>query len=195
MSTAKVPSIMTLVEDFYPCEEAYMLYQDYHVGQEQEAWDNCVRGDHMLWLLEKFVGPPESQSHKKLMQAAVACAKLAPAIEYPEWERVRQEWLEATNDYFSNCRDTLTDIREKLSGIGRIAYYATVESRGHLSLYVANHTINAAINSINFGYDRNCNAYRAVLLASRAANDKKILKQGAIEVRKIYPKGEFNGKA
>ena len=33
----------------------------------QAAWDNCERGDWMLWLVGKKVGKPETPSRKKLL--------------------------------------------------------------------------------------------------------------------------------
>ena len=41
------------------------------------AWRNCKRGDWMLWLLGKLSGDPDSDSRKKLVLAACACARLA----------------------------------------------------------------------------------------------------------------------
>ena len=43
----------------------------------QEAWDACERGDWMLWLLGMLAGPPESDSRRKLVLAACACARLS----------------------------------------------------------------------------------------------------------------------
>ena len=41
------------------------------------AWRNCKRGDWMLWLLGKLSGDPDSDSRKKSVLAACACARLA----------------------------------------------------------------------------------------------------------------------
>ncbi len=43
----------------------------------QEVWDNCERGDWMLWLLGEQSGKPESKSRKKLVLTACKCARLA----------------------------------------------------------------------------------------------------------------------
>ena len=52
----------------------------------QEAWDNCERGDWMLWLLGKQVGSPRSKSRKELVLIACKCARLS--LKYvPKYEK------------------------------------------------------------------------------------------------------------
>ena len=41
------------------------------------AWRECKRGDWMLWLCGKLSGEPESESRRKLVLAACACARLS----------------------------------------------------------------------------------------------------------------------
>ena len=43
----------------------------------QVVWDNCERGDWMLWLIGKGVKGPRSKSRKKLVLTACECARLA----------------------------------------------------------------------------------------------------------------------
>ena len=43
----------------------------------QEAWDNCERGDWMLWYIGKLAGSPSTESRKKLVLCACECARLA----------------------------------------------------------------------------------------------------------------------
>jgi hypothetical protein len=44
---------------------------------KQAAWDNCERGDWMLWLLGRLSGKPESTRRKKLVLCVCDCAALA----------------------------------------------------------------------------------------------------------------------
>jgi len=58
-----------------PCQEALNWAEAY--SSLTAAWASCERGDWMLWLLGKLVGPPESDSRRRLTLAACACARLA----------------------------------------------------------------------------------------------------------------------
>ena len=44
---------------------------------QQQAWNDCSRGDWMLWLLGKLSEKPESKSRKKLVLTACQCARLS----------------------------------------------------------------------------------------------------------------------
>jgi hypothetical protein len=44
----------------------------------QQAWDECPRGDWMLWWLGKEAGEPWSDSRRPLVGCAATCASLAP---------------------------------------------------------------------------------------------------------------------
>ena len=49
------------------------------------AWQNCERGDWLLWLLGELSGPVGSKSRKKLVLTACECARLAlPFVEKGE---------------------------------------------------------------------------------------------------------------
>ena len=57
------------------CEEAVKWAKGY--PSLQAAWDVCERGDWILWLAGRVAGPPDSDSRRKLVDAAVRCARLA----------------------------------------------------------------------------------------------------------------------
>ena len=57
------------------CSEAVEDIAKYETAQE--AWDDCNRGDWMLWLVGKLSGKPWSDSRKKLTLATCECARLA----------------------------------------------------------------------------------------------------------------------
>jgi hypothetical protein len=52
---------------------------EYAKGHEtlQAAWDACPRADWMLWLMGKAAGGPRSQSRRRLVLVACACAREA----------------------------------------------------------------------------------------------------------------------
>jgi hypothetical protein len=43
----------------------------------RQAWQQCQRGDWMLWLWGRLAGPPESDSRKRLVLCACECARTA----------------------------------------------------------------------------------------------------------------------
>ena len=47
------------------------------------AWNNCERGDHMLWIAGKLSGDPDSASRKLVVLAACACARLSLGFVLP----------------------------------------------------------------------------------------------------------------
>lgn len=57
------------------------------------AWQQCPRGDWMLWLIGQQVGAPGTESRKRLVLAACRCARLALDIyerRYPDDPRPRR---------------------------------------------------------------------------------------------------------
>ncbi len=42
-----------------------------------DAWRDCPRGDWLMWLAGRLSGPPESASSRRVVRAAVACARLS----------------------------------------------------------------------------------------------------------------------
>lgn len=63
------------------CRDAVEWSQQY--GDDfQRAWDDCRRGDWMLWLLGKLSGPRESDMRKKLVLACCEVSRTAlPILE------------------------------------------------------------------------------------------------------------------
>jgi hypothetical protein len=43
----------------------------------RQAWQQCQRGDWMLWVIGALAGPSESESRKRLVLCACECARLA----------------------------------------------------------------------------------------------------------------------
>ena len=57
------------------CGEAIKSALEYETSQEM--WDDCKRGDWMLWLVGKKSGKPECEKRKQLVLTACKCARLA----------------------------------------------------------------------------------------------------------------------
>lgn len=69
-----------------PCQEAL----DWLETQDawEAAWQNCKRGDWMLWLLGYLAGPPESKGRKTLALPYAQGPEALEAIEIGEkWAR------------------------------------------------------------------------------------------------------------
>lgn len=104
-----------------PCQEALNWAEAY--SSLTAAWASCERGDWMLWLLGKLVGPPESDSRRRLTLAACACARLAlPHISKGETRPLQsietaEKWARGEEGI------TLDDVR--LAARAAYAAYAT----------------------------------------------------------------------
>jgi len=153
-----------------PCNEAKTFLENFQEGEEQKAWNECQRGDWMLWLLEKLAGPPNSESRKRLVKAALACARLAPAIENPKSEQTRQTCLKTTNDYLDGTA-SLEDVKAAANAADAAAYDAA-----YAAAYAAANAAYAATYAT---------AYAAAYAVYSA--EPNALQLCAIEVRKIYP--------
>jgi hypothetical protein len=147
-----------------PCDKAKAFLEKYQEGEEQKAWDECERGDHMLWLLGNLAGPPDSESRKRFVRAALACAKLAPAIKNPDYEQIRQTCLKTTQDYLDGTA-TLNDIRKAAKAAAYVSYTANAAA---YAAYAANTAVAA--------------------VAAYALKHQEVLMLCADEIRKIYPK-------
>ena len=60
---------MTEIEKYNPCEEA--VYYRNKFDSFEDAWDECVRGDWMLWIAQRL-----GVDLKTLTKAKVRCASL-----------------------------------------------------------------------------------------------------------------------
>ncbi len=59
----------------------------YHISPDRARKLARKRGDWMLWLAGRLVGPPESESRKKLVLATCQCARLALPYVAPSENR------------------------------------------------------------------------------------------------------------
>jgi hypothetical protein len=77
MNNDKTPSLDTWLASYYACSEARewaSAYPDTAEGR-QRAWNECPRGDWMLWIAGKLSGPVGSHARRLVVRCAVACAR------------------------------------------------------------------------------------------------------------------------
>ena len=134
----------------------------------QEVWDNCERGDWMLWLLGKQSGKPETDSRKKLVLTACKCARLS--LKYVARDEKRP---------FSAIRTA----ENYAKGIGNISLQ-DVKDAADAATYAAYAAY--AADAAAAAYAADAAAYAAD--AAAYAAQSKTLKKCAEIVRKDYPK-------
>jgi hypothetical protein len=159
------------ISHFYPCTSAKIFLEKFQEGEEQKTWNKCERGDWMLWLLGKLAGPPNSESRKRLVKAALACARLAPAIENPKSEQTRQTCLKTTNDYLDGTA-SLEDVKAAANAAYAAAYAAYAAAYAAYAVYAVAYAANAAI-------------YAAAAYSTERRR-QEVLRLLADEVRKVY---------
>ena len=100
---------ITYLENLDACSEAVKWAKDYPTLQQ--AWNNCDRGDWMLWLVGKQSGPPETKSRKKLVLAACKCARLS-LKHVPKGERRPIKAIQTAEKWANGDSSiTLQDVR------------------------------------------------------------------------------------
>ena len=141
----------------------------------QDAWDNCDRGEWMLWLLGKQVGEPGTKSRKKLVLTACKCARLS--LKYiPEDEKRPIKAIQTAEKYARGVKGiTLQDVRS-----------AAAADAADAAAYAA-HAAAYADAADAAAYAAHAAAY-AYAAAAAAAARKNALKECANIVRKDYPK-------
>jgi hypothetical protein len=106
----------------HACSEAVAWAKQFGTDTES-AWQECQRGDHMLWLLGKLSGEPGSDSRKAVVLAACECGRLAlPQFEirYPGDKRPRA----AIETAESHCRGEATLKEVRTAAYAAYAAYA-----------------------------------------------------------------------
>jgi len=110
----------------------------------QTAWDNCERGDWMLWLLGKLSDDPYSESRKKLVLTACQCAR--PSLKYiPEGEERPLKAIE-TAEAWANGKNgvSLEDVKIAAAdaAAASIAYASYVADAAAASIAYATDAVN-----------------------------------------------------
>ena len=160
---------ITYLKRLNACREAVEWAKDYPTLQQ--AWNNCERGDWMLWLAGKQSGTPETKSRKKLVLAACKCARLS-LKHVPKGERRPIKAIQTAEKWANGDSSiTLQDVRNA----------ADAADAADAAAYAAYAAADAA--------DAAADAAAAAAAASAAADARsKVLKKCADIVRKDYPK-------
>ncbi|HDY66587.1 hypothetical protein LCGC14_2658060 [marine sediment metagenome] len=90
-----------------PCVEAIEWLKDQ--DNRQQAWNDCGRGDWMLWLLGKQSGPPEGKKRKLLVLACCECAKLS--LKYVKKGEKKPLIAIETAEKWVNGEATINEVR------------------------------------------------------------------------------------
>ena len=100
-------SVITKLYKMAPCREAIEWAKNQ--PNKQAAWDQCERGDWMLWLLGGLSGPPGSEKRKKLVLASCDCA--ATALKYSGKNRKVTEKAIRTARLWARGKASIEDVR------------------------------------------------------------------------------------
>jgi hypothetical protein len=163
------------------CDEAREWADSY--TSAKKAWNECERGDWMLWLLGKLSGEPESSKRKKLVLCACECAELA--LPYTKDKRVKK-CIDTTRAW-ANGKSTIEEVIEARFA----ADAATDAAASAAAAYAANAAASAAAYAsaaASAAAYAAANASAAASAAAYASARTKTLKQCADIVRKHYPK-------
>ena len=159
------------------CEEAIKWGEEY--DSAGEAWNNCERGDWMLWLCGKL--SDKLASRKKLVLTACECARLTLLYVKEGEDRplkaleTAEQWARGENNV------TLAMVRTSADAAADAATAAAPERAAYYAAYAAYYAAAA--------YDATYAAAHAAAYASyaAAASRRVTLKQCADTARKHYP--------
>ena len=143
------------------CAEALEYLEGFETIQD--AWDNCGRGDWMLWLCGRKSGAPWSEGRRKLVRTSCRCARLVYDL-MPEESKKALVLFERWSDGEEISREELDAVR-----------YAAVHAAAYAAAAAA---ADAAVADA---------AVYASHAAAYAAADAAALKKCADVVREDYP--------
>ena len=159
------------LEKFGPCGGAVEWARTQ--PDPQALWDNCERGDWLLWLMGRLAGGPRSKSRKQLVLAACECARLA--LPYVKGGELRPLRAIETAEAWAKGKAELKDVRA--------AAYAAAAAGAAAYTAVAGAAAYAAAVAGAAAY-----AADATDAAAAAAARSEVLKECADIARKYHPK-------
>jgi hypothetical protein len=154
---------------------------------QQQAWDDCKRGDWMLWLLGKLSGEPESKKRKKLVLTACECARLSLHLVEDGEERPRIA-IE-TAEKWTRGKATIDEVIKAAyaSAAAAAAYDSAAAYAAADAAYAAAYAAYDAADAASAAADAAAAAAYASAAAA-AVMRTTTLQQCADIVRKHYPK-------
>ena len=169
-------------ERFVPataCGEALEWLRSLDHDDPQRAWEECERGDWMLWLAGWYAGEPGSDARRPLVLATTDCAALGLPVwdaYAPDDDRPRVAIETARRWARGEEGVTLDDVRR--AAYAAYAAYAAAAYAAYAA-YAA---------SAYDAYDAYAAAaYAAYAAAAYAPERIRILRECAVIVRRYYP--------
>ena len=121
-----------------PCLPAVEWLSGYQSNQEKLAWQECKRGDWMVWMIgKKVTSPPWSEERKPFFECTLACSSFAREY-WPESVKaailILQDWVhgEATTEEAQKARKII-------ASASAYANYASVYAYTANAVYTATH--------------------------------------------------------
>ena len=169
------------------CEEALEWVADQSLAT---AWATCERGDWMLWILGRLVGPPNSKSRRRLVGTAADCAALALPIFERQYhgDKSMRECVQTCRRY-AHGQANLTEVRKARYAVScvKTAHANTTISAAAATISAAAAAIaDAAISAADAAYHAAA-AYADAATSDADAARKSTLKICADIVRGNYP--------
>ena len=132
----KIKDYISYLKELNACSEAIEWSKQFKTSQE--AWNNCERGDWMLWLLDKQAGKPESKNRKKLVLAACRCARLS-LKHIPKNEKRPLKAIQAAEKWAKGVSGvSLQDVKDAAAyAADAAAYTAYAVGGAHAAAYAA----------------------------------------------------------
>jgi hypothetical protein len=160
------------------CREAVDWSEQFGTDR-QSAWVGCKRGDHMLWLLGRLSGPPDSDSRKAVVVCACECARLAlPQYEVRHPDDRRPRNAIETAERHCEGKTTLKEVRDAaVDAVDADAAYDAAYAAAAAAAYAA------AYAAAAYAYA----AYAAYAADDAAAARSERLAECADIVRKHFP--------
>ena len=187
----KIKDYISYLKELNACSEAIEWSKQFKTSQE--AWNNCERGDWMLWLLDKQAGKPESKNRKKLVLAACRCARLSlkhiPKNEKRPLKAIQaaEKWAKGVSGVsLQDVKDAAAYAADAAAYAARVAAYAADAAAGAAACaaYAAAYAADAAAYTVGVaGYT----AHAAAFAVGDADARVKTLKKCAGVVYKYYP--------
>ena len=196
----EIKQYIEYLENLNACSEPIKWSKQFETSQD--AWENCERGDWMLWLLGKIAGKPGSDSRRKLVLCSAKCARTAWEWMSPEGKKavclaekygegdktitLKQLRITASAAYTAACAADAT---------ANAAYAAdAADEVACAAAYAADAAEAAACAAADAAYaadaaEAACSAASAASAAASAIYARqKALKKCANIVREYYPK-------
>jgi hypothetical protein len=129
---------------FKPCEDGKIWALTHNT--KQEAWDDCQRGDWMLWYLGKIC--KSDAQRKRLVLAACACARLALS-HLPKKENRPLRAIEAAESW-ARDDNSITIEHVRSAANAAFAAYAAYAANAAYAAYAATQKTCADIVRLRF---------------------------------------------